>query len=55
MMGRGIIEPLNMTFKEAIKRVVKAVDRPEKTKKKQPARQTNSPPVQSGVSPPSSS
>ena len=54
-MTRGIIEPLNMTFKEAIKRVVKAGDRSVKEKKKQPAQQTNGPPDQSGVSPPNSS
>ena len=55
MMKRGIIDPLNMTFQEAIKRVVKAGEMPVKEKKKQPAQQSNSPPIQSGVSPPSSS
>ena len=48
-MKRGIIEPLNMTFKEAIKRVVKAGDGPVKQKrdkvKKRPVRQSASPPV----------
>lgn len=54
-MKRGIIEPLGMTFTEAIKRVVKAADRPEKIKKKRPAGQTKSPPVTAGASPPGSS
>lgn len=55
-MGRGIIEPLNMTFTEAMKRIIKDGNKAVRTKKKRPdGKQAKNPPVTTGASPPSGS
>ena len=57
-MSRGIIKPLNMSFGDAIKRIFKSETQPQKPVKPDKVKKsgtTASPPIQSGVSPPSSS
>ena len=57
-MTRGIIKPLDMSFGDAIKRIFKSDTQPQKPAKPDKAKKsgmTASPPVEAGVSPPSSS
>ena len=54
-MSRGIIKPLDMSFREAIKRIFKSDTQPQKIAKPDKAKKsgtTANPPAQSGVSPP---